>query len=194
MTRIKCKIEWRDIPGYEGFYQINNIGQVYSCHTTRILSNYMASDGYLRANLSVRGKVKIKMVHVLVAQAFIPNPDNMPVVNHIDGNKQNPNVNNLEWVSYSENTKHAFTNGLAKISKKARENARRVAAENGARTTKKAVIQYSLDGERIAEYESIKAACRATGANDGYLSMVCRRKKQTAAGFVWRYTDDPEFY
>ncbi|QOY37060.1 HNH endonuclease [Anaerobacillus isosaccharinicus] len=194
MGAIRQFIKWRDVSGYEGFYQINNIGQIYSCHSNKILTNYVSSDGYLRVNLSVRGKVKIKMVHVLVAQTFIPNEKELPVVNHIDGNKLNPNVNNLEWVTHSENTRHAFEIGLAKPSEKSREHARKVAAKNGAKTTSKPVIQYTVDGDKVAEFPSIKAACRATGANDGYMSMVCRRKKQTAGGFVWRYKDDPEFY
>lgn len=193
MVSIKQKIEWRDVEGYEGYYQINNVGKVYSCHSHRLLTPYVSSDGYLRVNLSIRGKVKIKMLHVLIANAFIANPYNFPIVNHIDGNKKNPLPNNLEWVTYSENSKHAFKHGLSKISDKARKKASENAKANGSKTTSRPVIQYSIDGVIIAEYPSIKAASRMTGANDGYIGSVCKRKKYTAAGFVWRYKDDPEF-
>lgn len=193
MVLVKRNIKWKDVLGFEGVYQVNNIGQVYSCHTTKILNAYKSNDGYMRVNLSFRGKAKIKMVHILVAEAFISNPNLLPVVNHKDGNKTNPRVENLEWVTFSENSKHAFYTGLSKISDKAKNKASKNARANGSKTTSKPIIQYSIDGIKIAEYESIKAACRATGANDGYVSKVCKRIKYTAAGYVWRYKDDPNF-
>ncbi|WP_171034487.1 NUMOD4 domain-containing protein [Marinilactibacillus psychrotolerans] len=195
MALIKQSIEWKDVKGFEGFYQINNVGKVYSCHSHKLLTAYESSDGYLRVNLSVRGKVKIKMLHVLVATAFLPNPQDLPVVNHIDGNKKNPLPHNLEWTTFSENSKHAFFHGLSKISDKAREKASENAKINGAKTTSRPVIQYSIDGRKIAVFSSIKEASRITGANDGRISHVCKRRKgmYTAGGFVWRYKDDPEF-
>lgn len=104
---------WKDIKGYEGYYQVSNLGEVRSIghkwqrkgiHKIKLHQNHDA--GYLLADLHKNGKYKSYMVHRLVAQAFIPNPDNKPEVNHKDGNKKNNNVENLEWNTKSENCVH----------------------------------------------------------------------------------------
>lgn len=107
---------WLDVVGYEGFYQVSNLGRVKSFYRGKVhlLKYQLDSQGYVIVTLSKGGKQKGCKVHVLVAQAFIPNPENKPFVNHIDGNKSNPHVSNLEWVTQSENMKHAFRIGLKK--------------------------------------------------------------------------------
>ena len=105
---------WKDIEGYEGLYQVSNKGRVKSFHfgKEKILKPYLRANGYLMLCLQV-DKIKAHfIIHRLVATAFIPNPVNLPVVNHIDGNKQNNCVENLEWTTYSENEKHAYKLGL----------------------------------------------------------------------------------
>jgi len=105
---------WKDIEGYEGLYQISNKGRVKSFHfgKEKFLKPYLRTDGYLMVCLQV-DKIKAHFtVHRLVAMAFIPNPKNLPVINHIDGNKQNNCVKNLDWTTYSENEKHAYKIGL----------------------------------------------------------------------------------
>lgn len=104
--------EWRDIKGYEGKYQISNYGNVRSLNYHRsgeckLMSPVLKKTGYYQINLHLNGKYKSKMIHKLVADAFLENPDNLPVVNHIDGDKTNNHVSNLEWCTVSYNTWHA---------------------------------------------------------------------------------------
>ena len=110
----KCSTEneiWEDIKGYEGYYQISETGKVLSVRNSFILSP-TTSNGYKEVVLSVNHIKGYKLIHRLVAEAFIPNVDNKPEVNHIDGDKLNNNINNLEWVTRVENAKHAGANGL----------------------------------------------------------------------------------
>lgn len=108
--------KWRDIVNYEGFYQVSNFARIKSFYKgkVKILKLALSSKGHLRAHLYKDGKTKLLFVHVLVAKAFIPNPENKPCVNHKDGNKQNNSIDNLEWVTQSENVKHAYETGLKK--------------------------------------------------------------------------------
>lgn len=107
---------WRDIDGYEGFYQVSNLGNVRRLNKTkppRILKQSLCRL-YLRVDLCRDGKRKSCSVHRLVAETFIPNPDNKPEVNHIDGDKLNNRAENLEWCTSSENQLHAVATGLQK--------------------------------------------------------------------------------
>ena len=126
MVKVMSEI-WRDIAGYEGLYQVSNMGRVRSID--HIVKTKTGKDmfvkgmmkkpttykgGYQYVNLQHRKKKKMFQVHRLVAAAFIPNPDNKPEVNHIDAVKDNNCVSNLEWVTGEENNKHAIDNGLIK--------------------------------------------------------------------------------
>lgn len=109
---------WKDVKGYEGLYQVSSLGRVKSVRRyeyTRWYGGELKSirqGRYLRTSLCKNGKLKTHNIHRLVAEAFIPNPKNKPEVNHIDGNKENNNVNNLEWVTRKENAIHAYNMGL----------------------------------------------------------------------------------
>lgn len=108
----ECQV--RDIAGFEGRYQINDKGQVYSVIKSKFLSHGIKPGGYAFVGLA-RGpgeKKAYRMAHRLVAEAFIPNPENKPEVNHKDGNKLNNSIENLEWATRSENAVHGFDNGL----------------------------------------------------------------------------------
>lgn len=100
------------IKGFEGLYSITSCGRVWSHRSNRFLTPYNVSVGYLQVELCLNGKRHVKYVHRLVADAYIPNPDNLAQVNHIDGNKHNNCVNNLEWTSPKQNTEHAWNLGL----------------------------------------------------------------------------------
>lgn len=117
--------EWKDIEGYEGLYQISNLGFVKTLERKKkvghintcivpekILNRNKSRKGYLQVTLSKNGKLDSYRISRLVAQHFIPNTENKPQVNHIDGNKDNNDITNLEWVTNDENISHAIKNGL----------------------------------------------------------------------------------
>lgn len=116
---------WKDIQGYEGFYQASNLGRVRSIPRVivdrknnrffkgRILKSYLDKDGYPTIILSKSNKKRVIHVHRLVAQVFIPNLENKEQVNHIDGDKQNNRIENLEWCSNLENIRHSWSSGLS---------------------------------------------------------------------------------
>lgn len=121
---------WKDIPEYEGLYQISNYGRVKSLDTIinckgarnidkhlrhgRILKQSLNQKGYYYVNLSKNGKIKNVRIHRLVAKCFVDNPSNLKLINHIDGNKENNYYINLEWCDYSHNIKEAYRIGLKK--------------------------------------------------------------------------------
>lgn len=120
--------EWKDIKGYEGLYMISSLGRVKSLQPRggnrngmprkgkeHILTPYISSTGYYKVSLVKNNKRSDKRIHRLLASAFIPNPNNKPNINHIDGNKLNNRIDNLEWCTQKENTIHAIETGLRKV-------------------------------------------------------------------------------
>ena len=165
---------WKDIVGYEGLYQVSNLGRVKSVKRNKILSQKHNWDGYLRIQLWRNNKNKYVSIHRLVAEAFIENPNKKPFINHIDGNKQNNNVDNLEWCTQKENIKHAFDNGLSTPCPK-----------NWSRLSKP-VLQCTLNGDVIREFPSQKEVERVLGINHVNISYACRHNS-TASGYKWRF-------
>lgn len=119
--------KWKDIQGYEGLYQVSNLGEVRSLkykgrNNIKILKGASDKDGYRRVALFDKEKCRKEYrIHRLVAEAFIPNPENKPQVNHIDGNKINNKSDNLEWATQEENMQHAYKMGLKVQTKEVRE-------------------------------------------------------------------------
>lgn len=106
--------EWKDIQGYENYYQISNLGKIKSKYYSRIRGYILNQGGYCVAQLCVKGKRKGFALHRLVAKHFIPNPLNLPEVNHLDFNKENNRIDNLEWCTSKDNTLHKKINGRCK--------------------------------------------------------------------------------
>lgn len=150
------------IKHFEHEYSINKAGKILSLLTDQYVNTAVDSKGYLTVNLYKDGKRTIKRVHILVAETFIPNPHRLPVVNHIDGNKQNPHVTNLEWTTHSENTKHAHRTGLI------------------AKTSNKEVVRG--DG-RV--YASLTEAARENQITKSAISKVVNGVRKTAGGYTW---------
>ena len=103
---------FKDIPGYEGLYMINEHGDVYSCYYKRLKIPQISKDGYYTVQLWKNGKAKRYKVHRLVAITFLPNPENKPIVMHKDNNKLNPELDNLQWGTLSENSQQAYADNL----------------------------------------------------------------------------------
>ena len=157
---------WKDKKDYEGHYQVSNFGRVKSIKfgKERILKPVTNSSGYLLVELYKNNIKKKYSVHRLVAEAFIPNPYNLPQVNHKDENKLNNNVDNLEWCTNEYNINY------------------------GTRTERysKPVLQYTLDGEFVREWPSARE-CGRNGFNQGSVSACCRGELKKHKGYIWKY-------
>lgn len=178
----EIKEEWRDIPNYEGLYQVSNLGRVRSVtHTVRagknkqrtvngkVITPWKTSHGYLHVSLGRNKKVSI---HRLVAKAFIPNPNNLPCVNHRDECKANNAVSNLEWCDKSYNALYGS------CQEKLRKHKNRPVQMYDKKTN-----------VFIAEFESMKIAMERTGIHKESISEVCRGKLKSAGGFIWKYAE-----
>ena len=189
---------WKDIDGYEGLYQVSNLGNVKSIgreiktanekkrkYKEVILKQGTTKNGYANVVLSINNKMKTKSVHRLVAKAFIINPENKPQVNHIDGNKKNNCVKNLEWVTNSENMKHSWDNQLQKVTKNKILASKINCSRIGKLGTKK-VNQYDLKGNLIKSWNSIIEVEINLSINNSNITSVCKGKRKTAGGYIWR--------
>lgn len=179
---------WKPILGYEGYYEISNLGNVCSLSRTiinslgykktiktRILKQGKDTDGYPQVVLYKNNKPNYCKVHILVAQTFLINIDNKPMVNHKDGIKINNRENNLEWATSSENTQHAYDTGL-KHSLKGYDN-----------VLSKSVVQYDMKLNKITNYGSTCEAERMTGISRRCISYCANGKTKWAGGFIWRF-------
>lgn len=169
---------WRDIIGFEGLYQVSDLGRVKSLLNgrERVLVGRKNKDGYLLVSLCKDGNAKKCYVHRLVAEAFIPNPDNLPQVNHRDECKSNNVVSNLEYCDRKYNNNYGTR---TERSAKARTNHP---------NTSKTVFQYTKDGSLVRLYPSTMEAVRRTGYDKGYISQCCLGKRKQAYGYIWSYT------
>lgn len=197
MKENKVREIWKDIKGYEGLYQVSNCGNVKSVKKTitrnnckilikeKILKKYIRQ-GYYAVKL-YKNKTKINLpIHRLVAITYLKNDKNKPCVNHKDGNKLNNNIDNLEWVTYSENTLHSYKNGLQKTSEKQRENCKKVYKYAIKKTSKK-INQYDLDGNFIKQWNSINEANRSFNRKKTRINDVCKNRCKQSMGYIWKY-------
>ena len=176
---------WKDIEGYEGLYQVSNLGNVRSLdrivdygHSKayrkgKNLSGSYASGGYAQVQLNHNKKTKQELIHRLVAKAFIPNPNNLPCVNHKDENKRNNCVENLEWCTEKENINYGT------------RTVRRT------KTVSVPVVMCDLDGAGIMEFDSVNEAARKIHSINiaGNITECCKGRRKTACGYKWKYKD-----
>ena len=157
---------WKSIAGYEGLYEVSDLGRVKSLNynhteTEKILKPQKNTGGYLHVYLCKDGHVKKFKVHRLVAESFIPNPQGLETVNHKDEVKTNNVASNLEWMSIADNIRYSANKSVQMLDKKT--------------------------CELLATFPSLMEAERVTGINDGNISKCCLGKLKSAGGYVWRY-------
>lgn len=163
---------WKDICGYEGTYQVSNFGRVkrlFRNGKENILSGKKDKDGYIEVILSSNQKKKYYRLHRLVADAFVPNVESKPQINHKDRNKQNNSANNLEWVTGSENILHTFATGR--------------------KVRRRPIVQYTRDMTLVSFWDSIREAGKALKIAENNITSCCSGKLPTAGGFIWRYKE-----
>jgi hypothetical protein len=152
-------------------YEVSSAGQIRNKNTNKVLKPTIIN-GYSAVGLRVNNKTIMSFLHRVVATNFLVCPNETFIVNHKDGCKTNNNLENLEWISQSENIKHAYRLKLNK-------------------PNSISVSQYTLDNVFVREYESLLDAEKETGVLNGHISNVCRgiRGRKTAGGYIWAYTD-----
>lgn len=172
--------QWKDIAGYEGLYQVSNLGNVKSLARYKknrskmqevkehMMKPFVYNEGYARVQLSKDGKARSFCVHRLVALAFVPNTENKPHINHIDENKSNNRADNLEWCTATENNNYGTHN-------------MRISLTNGRR-----VQAFDKDGNLVMEFHSISEATRQTKINQTSISYCLAGKYKQAGGYVWK--------
>lgn len=158
--------------GEETNYSVSDNGEIRKDTTNYILSQSSQQDYKFVTLLLNNGHQKRMRVHRMVAETYIDNPENKPYVNHINGKRDDNNVENLEWVTPSENIQHAVATGLMNKGRK------------------RAVIQYNLNGEKMMTFESASEAARQTGGSQSKITMCCKRQRETANDYQWRYEND----
>ena len=158
---------WKKIAGYEGMYEVSDQGRIKSLNynhsgTEKILKSGKKRDGYLLVCLYKDGQRKFLLVHRLVAESFIPNPNNLETVNHKDEVKTNNAASNIEWMTRADNKRYSANKAVQMIDKQT--------------------------GELLATFPSTNEADRVTGIHQGNISECCRGKRKSAGGYIWRYS------
>lgn len=209
---------WKDVVGYEGKYQISSYGRVRTIDMIlhkrdgksefrkgRIIKQRLSIHGYPQYLFSNgTGSRKMMRVHRVVAMAFIPNPENKPCIDHINTIKTDNRVENLKWATHSENNRNPITmtkfrkKGEFHHSEKTKEKigiafrGRKLSSETKLKMKRKGfpVIQMSLDGDIIKEFDSSHFAQDELGICAIHIADVCRGTRKSAGGFKWKYKND----
>lgn len=195
---------WKPVVGFEGYYEVSNLGRVRSLDRTVIRSNGIVQTlrgkvkdvknnayGYPCVTLCKDGISRQTTLHRIIAEAFIPNPDNKPEIDHINTIREDFRLENLRWVSHKENMHNPISKERVYINSHTKEATKKNNATKVARNRKtapKRVYQFTLNGEFVAEYESAREAERITGLDAITIAAVSRgglRGRQSRGGYLW---------
>lgn len=150
----------KDIKGYEGIYGITSCGKVWSYRNECFLKPYLNKKGYMRVCLRKDGEKKMYSLHRLVAEEYLPNSENLPQVDHIDGNKTHNYLNNLQWITHRDNVRKGRN---------------------------KPILQFDLDGNFIREWECAADVGKVAVKS---INNCLKGRTKTAYGFIWKYKED----
>lgn len=167
---------WKDIPGYEGLYQVSNMGRVLSLHyrksnKARLLSPRKERHNYLNVFLCKNGHKEIKKIHQLVALAFLPNPNKYTEINHKDENPQNNRADNLEWCSRNYNMNYG-------------NRASKFIEASGHK-----ILQMDMSCNVIKEWPSVRTAAKHIGVANQNLFATLKGRQKTCGGYKWKYVE-----
>ncbi len=175
---------FKDIQWYEWIYEVNEEWLIRSIRKNNILKSWDKGLGYMRVDLSIKWKRKAFLVHRIVAITFIPNPENKPQVNHKNWVKSDNQVDNLEWATASENTRHAWDNLFIKNK---RIYVKRYKSLWGNNHNARKVLQFTRSWEFIREWDSIMDAKRYTKISQSNISLCCKWIRGNAGWYMWKY-------
>lgn len=200
---------WKDVVGYEGLYQVSNLGRVKtvarkqlykdgSVHfiKERILSVQIGKRGYYVVNLSKNGTQHTKTTHRLIADAFIPNPENKPCVDHIDGNRLNNSIENLRYVTHGENMRNPNTAWKAWRPEIRSQNISKILAkrkERGQKFSPMTVYAYHPDGSLFRSFYSMGEAGRHVGRDAKIIQEALERQDKLVGGYIWSKEQKDKF-
>lgn len=188
---------WKNIKNYEGLYQVSNLGRIkrlskevnYKNNDTRTLKEKVLtpciSKKYYQVVLTKNHKEKTYLLHRLVAEAFIPNPENKPEVNHINANVNDNSVNNLEWNTRLENMQHAVKNNLLNVKKgKKHYMYHKYGKEH---RNSKEIIQLTIDNKIIKKWDSLADVERNLNIKASNICKCLKKERETAGNYKWKY-------
>ena len=149
----------KDVVGYEGLYAVTSCGKIWSYKRKKFLKPWTDNDGYLRVNLYKEGKIKHYKIHRLVAEAYLPNPNNLPEVDHIDNDKTHNYLNNLQWITHRDNVR---------------------------KSCNKPILQFDLNGNFVKEWECASDVGKEVSST---ICNCLKGRYKTAYGYKWVYKE-----